>query len=115
MFGASQVVLVVKNPPANAGDVRDLSSTPGLGRSLGAENGNLPQYPCLENSRDRGAWRATCHGAAESQTRLSPHTHTQSLLVQWLKLPTPKGGGSSAIPGQGTRLHMLQVTLCAAK
>ena len=109
------MLLVVKNPPVNTGDIRDLSSIPGLGRSLGAENGNLPQYPCLENSRDRGAWRATFHGAAESRTRLSPHTHTKSLLVQWLKLPTPKGGGLSSLPGQGTRSNILQLTLSAAK
>ena len=112
---ASQVVLVVKNPPASAGDVRDLSSISGLGRSLGAENGNPPLYPCLENSTDRGAWWAAFHGAAESQTRLCPHTHTKSLLVQWLKLPTPKGGGLSSIPGQGTRSYTWQLTLSAAK
>ena len=53
---ASQVVLVVKNLPANAGDVRDSSSIPGSGRSPGGENGNSLQYFCLENPRDRGAW-----------------------------------------------------------
>ena len=50
---ASQVVLVVKNPPANAGDVRDTGSIPGLGRSLEGGNGNPPQYSCLENPMDR--------------------------------------------------------------
>ena len=58
LFGASQW-LVVKNPPVNAGDVRDLSSTPGLGRSSGGGHGNLLQYSCLENPMDRGAWQAT--------------------------------------------------------
>ena len=53
---ASQVALVVKNPPANAGDVRDAGSIPGSGRSLGVGNGNLLQYSCLENPIDRGAW-----------------------------------------------------------
>ena len=50
---ASQVVLVVKNPPANAGDVRDMGSIPGLERSPGQGNGNLLHYSCLENSMDR--------------------------------------------------------------
>ena len=55
---ASQVALVVKNPPANAGDVRDASLIPGLGRSLGGGHGNPFQYSCLENPMDRGAWQA---------------------------------------------------------
>ena len=54
--------LVVKNPPANAGDTGDTGSTPGLGRSPGGGNGNLLQYSCLENSMDRGAWWATIYG-----------------------------------------------------
>ena len=53
--GAFQVVLVVKNSPANAGHVRDRSSIPGLGRPLGGEHGNPLQYACLENAMDRGA------------------------------------------------------------
>ena len=52
---ASQVVLVVKNPPASAGDARDVGSDPGLGRSSGGGNGNPLQYSCLENPVDRGA------------------------------------------------------------
>ena len=51
----SQVVLVVKNPPANAGDLRDMDSIPGSGRSPGEENGNPFQYSFLENPMDRGA------------------------------------------------------------
>ena len=47
---------MVKNPPANAGDIRDKGSIPGSGRSPGGGNGNLLQYSCLENSMDRGAW-----------------------------------------------------------
>ena len=50
--------VVVKNPPANAGDIRDVGSIPGLGRSLGGGHGNPLQYSCLENSVDRGAWWA---------------------------------------------------------
>ena len=57
-----QVVQLVKNLPVNAGDTRDAGSSPGLGRSPGVGNGNLPQYSCLENSMDRGAWWATVHG-----------------------------------------------------
>ena len=57
--GASQVELVVKNPSANAGDVRDSDSIPGLGRSPGEGHGNPLQYSCRENSMDRGAWQAT--------------------------------------------------------
>ena len=59
---ASQVALVVTNPPANADDVRDLGSIPGLGRSFGEGHGNPIQYSCLENSMDREAWWATVHG-----------------------------------------------------
>ena len=54
--GASQVALLVKNPPANAGDERDTGSIPGSGRSPGGGHGNPPQGSCLENTMDRGAW-----------------------------------------------------------
>ena len=49
---AFQIALVVKNSPANAGDIRDSGSIPGLGRSLGGGHGNLHQYSCLENSME---------------------------------------------------------------
>ena len=62
---------VVKNLPANAGDTRDVGSIPGSGRSPGEGNGNPLQYSRLENSMDRGAWRATVHGVTKSQTRLN--------------------------------------------
>ena len=65
------MALVVKNPPANAGDVRDTGLIPGLGRSPGEGLGNLFQYSCLENPTDRGAWSAIVHVVAQSQTRLS--------------------------------------------
>ena len=65
---AFQVLLVVKNPPANAGDARDVGSIPGSGISHGEENGNLLQYSCLENSMGSGAWWAAVHGAAKSRT-----------------------------------------------
>ena len=67
---ASQVPLVIKNPPANAGDLRDLGSIPGLGRSPGEGSGNTLQYSCLENPMDRGIWWAKVHGVAKSWTRL---------------------------------------------
>ena len=58
-------MLVVKNPPATAGNERDVDSIPGLGRCPGEGNGNALQYSCLQNPMDRGAWGATVHGAAE--------------------------------------------------
>ena len=61
---------VVKNPPANAEDARDVGSTPD-GRSSGGGNGNPLQYSCLEHFMGTGAWRATVHGVAKSWTRLS--------------------------------------------
>ena len=63
---------VVKNLPANAGNA---GLTPGSGRSPGEVNGNPLQYFCLGNPMDREAWRATVHGVAESQTRLSIYIH----------------------------------------
>ena len=64
------MALVVKNPPVNAGDVRDMDSIPGSGRSPGGGYGNSLQYSCLENLMDRGAWQATVHRVTQSQTRL---------------------------------------------
>ena len=69
---ASQVALVVKNLPANTGDIRDKSSIPGSGRSSGGRHGNRLQYSCLENSLHRGAWWTTVHRVAKSQTQLKP-------------------------------------------
>ena len=68
MQWASQVVLVVKNPPTNAGDVRDAGSIPGSERFPRGGNGNPLQYSCLEDSADRGAWWATVLGVTESDT-----------------------------------------------
>jgi len=69
-YGASHVASVVKNKPANAGDVRHLGLTPGLGRSSGEGHGNPLQYSCLENSMARGAWQATVHGVTKSRIQL---------------------------------------------
>ena len=73
------MALVVKNLPAYAGDIRDASSIPELGRSPGGGHGNPLQYSCLENPMDRGAWRTTVHRVAKSQTQptteATQHTH----------------------------------------
>ena len=63
-----QVLLVVKNLPANAGDRRDLGLIPGSGRYPGERCGSLFQYSCLENLLDRGLWWAIVHEVAKSQT-----------------------------------------------
>jgi len=80
-WGASQVGLVVKNPPANPGDVRDVGSIPGAGRS-GGGHGNPPKYSCLENPNGQRRLAATVHGVAKSQIRLkrlSRHAHKVKL------------------------------------
>ena len=95
---ASQDALVVKNLPTNAGDIRDIDSIPGSGRSPGGGHGNTLQYFCLENPMARGAWWAIVHGAAKSQTRLKQLSCSSSrrfviafllrskhLLILWLK------------------------------
>ena len=60
---ASQVVQAVKNPPANAGDIREQGSIPGSGMSPEGGHGNPLQYSCLENPTDGGAWGAAVHGS----------------------------------------------------
>ena len=93
-YRASQVMLVVKNLPANAGDIRDAGSIPGLGWSHGGGNGNPLQYSCLENPMDRGAWWAmglqrvghgwgreldtTEHACVHTHTDTHTHTHKSS-------------------------------------
>ena len=64
------MALVVKNLPANAGDLREAGLIPGWGRSPGGGQDNPLQYSCLEKPMDRGAWQATVHGVAQSRTRL---------------------------------------------
>ena len=65
---ASQVVLIIKNPSANAGDKRDSGLIPGSGRSPGEGNGYPLQYSCLENPMDREAWQTTVHKVTKSWT-----------------------------------------------
>ena len=61
---------MVKNPPTNARDLREVGSIPGSRRSPEEGNGNSLQYSCLENAMDKGAWPATVHGVAQSQKQL---------------------------------------------
>ena len=61
---------MVKDLPANAGNIRDVGSIPGSGRSPGGEHGNPLQYSCLEYPTDSGAWQATVHRVAKSWTQL---------------------------------------------
>ena len=79
---------MVKNLPASAEDVREAGLIPGSGRSPGGGHGNPLQYSCPENPMDRGAWWATVHEVAKSQTPLNDrartHTHTPFLLLDVL-------------------------------
>ena len=70
MISASRVVLVVKNPPANAGHIRDTALILGSERFPGGGHGNPLQHSCLEYPMDRGAWWAVVHRVTKSQTRL---------------------------------------------
>ena len=75
------MALGVKNLPANAGDISNTGSVPGLGRFPGGGHGNPLQYSCLEHSMDRGAWWATVHGVAESDITEAPeHKNTHIIL-----------------------------------
>ena len=76
---------MVKNPPANKGDIRDVGLTPVLVRSAGVENGNPLQYSVLENPMERGAWQATVHEVTMSQTQLSDYCFGASLVAQKVK------------------------------
>ena len=77
----SPVVLLVKNPPANAGDIRDMDSISGLGRSSGGGHGNQLQYSCLENPMDRGSWWAIVHRLQGVRHNWSDIAHT--VLTVW--------------------------------
>ena len=80
------MALVVKNPTAKVGDVRDAGSIPGSERSPGGGNGNPPQYSCLESPMDRGAWRATVRSVAQKYVaRISTITAT---TAEHSSLPT---------------------------
>ena len=84
----SQVALVVKILPANAGDIRDTGSVPGLGRFPGGGHSNLLQYSCLENPTDRGACQVTVHGVAKGRTRLKQLSTHALILCYIFKMST---------------------------
>ena len=94
MNGASQVALAVKNLPDSAGDAREVGLIPGLERSPGEGNDTPLQYSCLENPVDGGAWRATVHRVAKSQTRLKQlnisHTNVKRHCYQKSILFSPQ-------------------------
>ena len=118
---------MVKNLPANAGDVRDAGSVTGKGSSPGGGKGNPLQYSCLGNLTSRGSWQATAHGTGDGESETTeqlstPHpkrdqesltnlirSGSSLLVVQWLRLPTPNAGDLSSVPGLGTRSHMPQL------
>ena len=86
-YGVSQVVLVVKNLPANTGDARDEGSIPGLGRSPGGGNGTPLQYSCLENSMGREVWWAHRISKESDMTEhVSTHIHTATAAAAAAKL-----------------------------
>ena len=105
------MALVVKNPPVNAGDIRDLGSIPGSRGSLGGGHGNPLQYCCLEDPMDREARRAPVHRVAKSQIWLSIHTHKVNQLYVYI-YPLSFGPPSDS-PLHATRLghHGYQVEL----
>ena len=85
-YQASQVVLLVKNPITNEGDLRVVGLIPGLGRSSGGGHGNQLQYFCLKNPMDRGAWWATIHRVANNRTRLK-WLSPQAQQISMKKIP----------------------------
>jgi len=92
------VVLVVKNLPANAEDVRNMGSIPGLGRSPGGGNGNPLQYACLGNPTDIEAWQATVGGITkelDSTERL--HNRNEAENVRWLEVESCPALGPSQV------------------
>ena len=80
------MALVVKNPPANAGDTRDSNSIPGLERSPGGVRGNPSQYSCLENTMDRGVWQATvCIGWQGVRQEACTNNSASDINIQIMK------------------------------
>ena len=128
MHRTSQVALVEKNRPVNAGDARDAILIPGLGRSPEVGNGNPFQYSCMENSMDRGAWWAKSprsYKELDMTKQLSTYMYMcvcvnqrleTSLVVHWLRLQASNAGGQGPTSGQGTTSYVahLRVHLHAA-
>ena len=78
------MVLVVKNPPVNAGDIRDMNLIPDWGRYPGGGHGNPVQYSCLENPKDRVAWKGAVHRVTKNWTQLKQQ-HKRRLYT-WTSL-----------------------------
>ena len=97
-------MLVVKNSPSNAGNVRDMGLIPGLGRSPGGGHGNPLQYFCLENSMDRGAWRATIMGS-QRVGRDSVTEHLRIGAIRWERWHREGVGKGSASTPPPPALH----------
>ena len=91
-------MLVVKNLPANAGDIRNMGSIPGWGRSPGGEHGNPLQYSCLENPLDKGEWRAIVHRVAKSRTPLKRLSSSSSSRASNRDVGFQKPGSDSGYP-----------------
>ena len=107
MEGASHVALVVKNPPPNAGDLRDEGSIPGSRRASGVGSGNLLQYSCLQNSMDRGAWQGCSPwGCKESDT--TEHITNRNVCIT--RCESPPGTDTSGLVARLTSnvAHVLE-------
>ena len=101
-------MLVVKNPPANAGAVGDAGSVPGSGRPPGGGHGNPLQYSCLENPMDRGTWRATVHRVAElDTTEATKHVGTYYICTHIYEFFEKYFKGLKAL-----KCHVSKVSLC---
>ena len=95
---ASQVALVVKNPPADAGNIRHSGLIPGLERSPGVGNGNSLQYSCLENPHGQRSWQAIVHGVTKSCTQLSNHIDISSNVRTIAKAASPSWNPFHPLP-----------------
>ena len=91
---------MVKNLPASAGDVRDVGSIPGLGRSPGGGHDNPLQYSGLENAMNRGVWRAKVHGVAKSWKRQNDLACTRALPSMVFPFCRGGNGGSDRLNGR---------------
>ena len=100
---AYQVVVVVKNPSAKAGDARDMGLIPGLGRSPGEGNGNPQHYSCLGNPTDRRAWWATVHGVSSVRHDWA-HTAQWQQFSTWQELSVGGDGETLSEAAAPTRL-----------
>ena len=110
---ASQVALVIKNLPANAGDIRDAGSMSGSGRSFGGGYGNPLQCSCLVNAMDREAWQAIIHRMVKSQTRLKWLTMHASIYIIHMYIHIHKHTFRSKQRPYSFRFPILAVIRCS--